>query len=95
MPCTRSGNAIICSRGSRRPPRCIYCGTPSSHLCDFPVEREGKTTTCDAALCRRCSTRIPGARDLCRSHSALWDHATGRPKVGPSAAGPVPAGGAA
>ncbi len=91
MPCTplKLGDgitALVCTRGRRR--RCVHCGGPASQLCDFRVARGGKPATCDVPLCRHCSTRIPGDRDLCRPHAAQWDRATNRPKVGPGAAGP-------
>jgi hypothetical protein len=89
MPCHPvklfdGSTAIVCSRGSTRK-RCAYCGRASDRLCDFPVLRDGKRTTCDAALCSRCTTRITGDRDLCRSHVACWNHELGRPLVGPGA----------
>ncbi len=59
--------AIVCTRGRGR--RCAYCGGPASQLCDFPVIRGGRETTCDRALCRHCATRLPGDRDLCKEHS--------------------------
>ena len=77
--------AIVCSRGRARK-RCVHCGGPGSQLCDFPVLRDGRKTTCDAALCRHCSTKPhAGDVDLCRPHAAQWDQVTGRPKVGPGA----------
>ncbi len=89
MPChhyqSRNGDvaAIVCTRGRRR--RCVHCGGPASQLCDFPGLRGGKPATCDVPLCRHCSIRIRGDRDLCRPHAALWDHETNQPKVGPGA----------
>jgi hypothetical protein len=75
---------IVCSRGQRSTP-CAYCGRPSSRLCDFPVTRNGKRGTCDAALCARCTSKIAGDGDLCRAHAPLWNKATGKATVGPGA----------
>lgn len=77
---------IVCTRGRTRK-RCAYCGSASDRLCDFPVLRDGKRTTCDAALCSRCTTRIAGDGDLCRAHAPLWDAATNKPTAGPGAEG--------
>ncbi len=90
MPCqpfkTEHGWGIACSRGRRSLGLCVECkAAAASQLCDFPVERAGRQTTCDRALCRRCATRLSGDRDLCRPHAALWDHENNRPKVGPEA----------
>jgi hypothetical protein len=84
MPCHRTPYGFACTHG-RTTKRCAYCGRPSDRLCDFPVLRDGKRTTCDAALCSRCTTRIAGDGDLCRSHAPLWDAATNKPTVGPGA----------
>jgi len=76
MPCIPArfpdgSSAIVCTRG-RRPKPCVHCRQPSSRLCDFPVERNGKAGTCDAALCARCTWAISGDRDLCRAHVKEW-----------------------
>ena len=49
--------AIVCSRGRKQ--YCKWCGRPSNLLCDYPVKRKGKDTTCDARICQRCATSIP------------------------------------
>ncbi len=89
MPCTPvklpdGGFAILCSRGQTRK-RCNYCDGIADRLCDYPVLRNGKRSTCDAPLCSRCTTRIAGDGDLCRAHAPLWDAALGRPRVGSGA----------
>lgn len=86
MPIIRDGFGkpigIACTRG-RQPKPCAYCGRPSSRLCDFPVKVGdlGHKTTCDAPLCDRCTTKIAGDGDLCRTHAPLWDAALGKPKA--------------
>ncbi len=84
LPDGTSAIVCVCTRGRGR--RCVHCGGPASQLCDFPVLRGGCKTTCDASLCRHCTTRIAGDRDLCRTHAAQWDDALNRPKAGPGAA---------
>lgn len=55
MPCETKavpggGFAIVCSRGRRSAP-CLYCGKPSSRLCDYPtagaVAPPSTPRTCD------------------------------------------------
>ena len=62
MPCEIRGNAIICSRSSRRPRKCSVCHIyDGTQLCDGP-KSNGKT--CDVPLCRRCAHRV-GEQDFC------------------------------
>jgi hypothetical protein len=78
MPCepVRIGNAIgiICIRRARpRRRKCSACGelTEPAQLreCDW---KTGKTTTCDALICTRCS-HVPAPEiDLCPKHAAVW-----------------------
>lgn len=79
------GMAIICTRGQSRKLRCSSCSGVGNWLCDFPIERAGKATTCDRPICHRCTTRISGDRDLCRAHAPLWDNVADKPLVGPAA----------
>lgn len=71
--CQRVGNTIICGRHGNtakkgaKMPACAYCGKPSSRLCDEPT---GDYTTCDVAMCDRCTAARPGNRDYCREHRA-------------------------
>lgn len=93
MPCDRVDlpggvSAIVCSRGSRRSKPCAHCGSTSYLLCDFPVLRAGRRTTCDAPLCHRCTTRHAGDVDLCRPHAERWSN--GKPTVGPGAEIEIP-----
>ncbi len=63
--------AIICSRG-RKPKFCSvpFCGKPSVALCDYPVERDGKETTCDSLMCAQHRHPVSGEidRDWCEGH---------------------------
>jgi hypothetical protein len=82
MPCdiTRGSKltVFICGRG-RRVKACIYCGKASSKLCDFPVVRKGKKTTCDAPLCEGCALKGKSPDvDFCRPHYKLAAEAAER-----------------
>lgn len=69
--------AIICSRGRRRQVCSVgLCGRPSVALCDYPVERSGKATTCDSPMCERHRHTVahtiiagkPEPVDYCEGH---------------------------
>lgn len=66
MPCTRVGNAIVCTR-RERPKKC-GCGRTSTALCDWKVEGG----TCDARLCYRCTYQPAPGKDLCPTHASEW-----------------------
>ena len=55
---------IICT-GRRRTKLCRWCGNRSSLLCDFPVERNGRKTTCDASM---CGVSVGEELDYCPPH---------------------------
>jgi hypothetical protein len=70
---------IIC--GSRRTmgQKCDYCGHWSRSLCDHPVRRGGKRTSCDRKLCP-AHRRTVGHNavthedvDLCPAHATLYE----------------------
>lgn len=47
---------------------CTFCEVrPATRACDAPVTRNGRTATCDSALCAECSLRS-GRKDLCPEH---------------------------
>jgi hypothetical protein len=63
--------AIACSRGHRK-----RCATPGctgyvAKLCDYPVTRGGKQTTCDRGMCPTCAHNVGPDRDFCGPHRAL------------------------
>lgn len=67
-------NVIICSRGRRRQKCSVgLCGKDSVALCDYPVERKGKKTTCDSPMCAVHRHPVPGQTDTdwCEGH---WQH---------------------
>lgn len=68
------GSAIVCSRGQRpKPCTVVFCGRPSVALCDYPVERNGKKTTCDSPMCATHRHPVPDQTDTdwCDGH---WAH---------------------
>lgn len=66
--------AIICSRGRRRQKCSVeLCGKDSVALCDYPVERNGKKTTCDSPMCAMHRHTVGTVLDIdwCENH---WQH---------------------
>lgn len=70
---TEHGSMIVCSRGRRQICSVTFCGKDSVALCDYPVERKGKKTTCDSPMCAMHRHPVPGQdnTDWCEGH---WDH---------------------
>jgi hypothetical protein len=69
MPCIHVGNAIICTRGGRRLPKCRWCSCQSTKLCDFPLTGEEAGKTCDAPICDVHATSVGSNRDYCPPHT--------------------------
>lgn len=64
------GAAIVCSLEPRPAPCMIPgCGRPHTKLCDFPVTRRGKTTTCDVKICDTHAISAGTDRDHCPAHA--------------------------
>ena len=63
------GVAIACGRGrgSKRP--CRWCDRQAPYLCDFPVRRAGKATTCDAPICDTHRSPKGPETDHCPDHA--------------------------
>lgn len=61
--------AIVCSL--RRRPRC-KCGRPEVLLCDWKVPAK-RTGTCDASICRICTTSPAPDKDLCPAHAGEFE----------------------
>ncbi len=59
--------AIVCGPRVRRRP-CVYCGHPSTSLCDATVA--SRSGTCDRPLCARCRIHVPPNLDFCHDHRA-------------------------
>jgi hypothetical protein len=61
--------AIVCG-GRQRRTTCSTpaCGRDTVALCDYPVMKKGKETTCSARICDRCRASQPEDRDFCPPH---------------------------
>jgi len=62
--------AIACTRGARRR-RCKFCSRWGVKLCDYPVRRNGRQTTCDAACCAEHAFSRGENLDYCLQHHNL------------------------
>ena len=70
MPCTRIGNAIVCTETKR-----CACGAPATLLCDWKFKADGarfERGTCNAPICERCAHKPAEGKDLCAKHGAQW-----------------------
>lgn len=61
MTCRRidlgNGDFIItCSRGRATTHPCRFCGQPSALQCDYALSGKKAGKTCDAHMCKACST---------------------------------------
>lgn len=77
VPMTVGGNAIVCSSGRGR--RC-KCGKRATLLCDWKKPRK-RSGTCDAPLCRSCTTSPAPEKDLCPAHAAEWEARKAAPRL--------------
>lgn len=73
MPCEHvtmpgGGHAIVCT--SRRRQRCA-CGRVANRACDWKVPNR-RSGTCDAPICRTCSTSPAKDKDLCPEHAQAF-----------------------
>lgn len=74
MPCSwiklSNGTVAIVKHAAPRRTRC-QCGSGlfAELLCDWKV---GPGKTCDAKICRACSTAPASGKDLCRVHTRAW-----------------------
>jgi len=73
MPCEHvimpgGGGAIVCSSSRRQ--RCA-CGRVATLLCDWKVPGK-RSGTCDAPICRTCSTSPAKDKDLCPKHAQAF-----------------------
>lgn len=97
---------IVCGRREGPPKPCIVpgCGKPHARLCDWPVLRRGKPTTCDLKLCEGHATKV-GELDYCPAHARAhagrgphvinrhhytWEPGFGDPPKRASATPPLP-----
>ncbi len=80
MGCEPIENGFVCSRGGGSRKKCVTCGRTADRLCDWPVRRDGKMTTCDRASCRQHSTNVSPKVDYCLVHKNLMER-DGPPKL--------------
>lgn len=71
MVCTvvtlpNGSRALVC--GPRRRMERCGCGAPAGLLCDWKVAGG----TCDAPICRTCTTSPAPDKDLCPEHAQTW-----------------------
>lgn len=64
---------VMCGRSPDK--KCSSCGGfGGERLCDYPVTN-GKTGTCDRALCKSCAVRVAPNTDYCPAHHRLSQEA--------------------
>lgn len=68
MPCTRVGNAIVCTRV--RAKRCA-CGKRATRECDWKVKTK-RSGTCDKGICDEHTHQPTPGKDLCQKHAKEW-----------------------
>lgn len=83
MPCQHvklpgGGHAIVCGPRQKAPKCSCGSGRVAKLLCDWKTP-EGPTATCDAKICRVCTTMPAPEKDLCPAHAEAW-HARGKPR---------------
>lgn len=66
-----AGNVIGRACYRENLPRCQTAGCPGNGavLCDFPVTRRGRQTTCNRRVCRSCAKTLGGGQDFCPPHA--------------------------
>lgn len=73
----RNGNVIgrACYREPRRSCQTTGCPRAGMLLCDYPVTRRGRATTCNRALCGSCAKAVGrggrGSVHYCPPHAKL------------------------
>lgn len=69
----RAGNVI--GRACYREPvhRCATSGCAGAGviLCDYPVKRRGRTTSCNRRVCKACAARVGEDQDFCPPHARM------------------------
>jgi len=80
---TSTVTGMVCT-GRQRRSKCMTpnCGKLVEALCDYPVTRKGKRTTCRAKLCTGCRVQKDDATDYCPPHARLVDARQRQPERG-------------
>ena len=63
---------IACHRERRARCQTAGCRGDARLLCDYPVQRRGKATTCNRHICRGCAKAIDATHDYCPPHARTW-----------------------
>lgn len=65
------GNVIgrACYREQRASCATTGCAGAGTLLCDYPVTRRGRQTTCNRRVCRRCAVALGPGLDFCPPHA--------------------------
>jgi len=76
MPCEwvklPDGTTALVNYAKRRQPKCRWCSTTSTKLCDFDVSHPAVVThrkTCDAPMCDAHAKSVGANRDYCPEHA--------------------------
>jgi hypothetical protein len=77
--------AVTCGRGRRHICASPLCGRSAVALCDYPVTRKGKATTCSAGMCGAHRQIVNENRDHCPAHAKL--HLSSEPAGATTATG--------
>jgi hypothetical protein len=69
MRCRYMAGAIVCA--SRVRCATSTCRGEGTLLCDYPVTRRGRQTTCNRRICRGCAKPITSSTDYCPPHGRI------------------------
>ena len=69
MRCRSFAGAIVC--GPRLRCATAGCRGEGTLLCDYPVTRRKRETTCNRRVCRACALAVSGSRDYCPPHARV------------------------
>lgn len=75
-------SGFVCTRGARRV-RCVGCGelVHDHVLCDWKLTGPKAGKTCDAKICRSCTTSPASDKDLCPAHARAWANHPRNPRA--------------
>ncbi len=64
---------VACYREPRASCQTKHCRGAAVILCDYPVTRRGKATTCSRHVCRGCAKHVGPNLDYCPPHARLYE----------------------
>lgn len=73
----RDASGRVIGIGCTRAPATVGCDTtacrsPGVFLCDYPVIRRGRKTTCSRRMCKSCATSAGARKHYCPPHAKLY-----------------------